>query len=121
MEYFSTLLNPAAKKESPDEKDGEPGEWEQVEDEKRTLPTISEIKKQAIKKLHAINHPEYNLPAELFKKKGKELIQHIHKFTTNIWEQKTLPHDWIICWDNMRTLSLYTKKAIYWNAQIIEE
>ena len=53
--------------------------------EEESLPTIEELE-MAVKKLKKYKAPESdNIPAELFKYGGNEIIKHMHTIIKEIW------------------------------------
>jgi sorting nexin-29 len=68
--------------------------------EEDSLPTIEEVE-MAVHKLKKRKAPGTdNIPEELFKYSGNELIKHLHTTIKEIWLKEIMPVDWnlsIIC------------------------
>ena len=68
--------------------------------EEESLPTIEEVE-MAVPKLKKHKAPGTdNIPAELFKYGGNEIIKHLHTIIKEIWSTEKMPTDWnlsIIC------------------------
>jgi hypothetical protein len=68
--------------------------------EEDTSPTIEEVE-MAVQKLKKHNAPGMdNIPAELCKYGGNELVKHLHTIIKEIWLKEKMPTDWnisIIC------------------------
>jgi sorting nexin-29 len=67
---------------------------------RKTPPTLEEVEKE-IKKLKKHKAAETdNIPAELYKYGGNELVKHLHTIIKEIWLKEKMPTDWnssIIC------------------------
>jgi sorting nexin-29 len=67
---------------------------------RKTSPAIEEVE-MAVQKLKKYKAPGMdNIPAELFKYSGNELVKHLHTIIREIWLQEKIPTDWnlsIIC------------------------
>jgi hypothetical protein len=55
-------------------------------------PNMDEVEK-AIKRLNNRTPGPNNIPGELFKKGGKELLNRMHAVMTNTWEVEEMPKD----------------------------
>jgi hypothetical protein len=62
--------------------------------EEESLPTIGEVE-MTVQKLKKHRAPGTdNIPAELFKYGGKEIIKHLHTIIKEIWSTEKMPTDW---------------------------
>ena len=68
--------------------------------EEDTTPTVEEVE-MAVQKLRNYKAPgTNNIPAELFKYGGNELVKHLHTIIKDIWQKEKMPTEWnvsIIC------------------------
>ena len=68
--------------------------------EEDTTPTVEEVE-MAVQKLRNYKAPGTdNIPAELFKYGGNELVKHLHTIIKEIWQKEKMPMEWnvsIIC------------------------
>ena len=68
--------------------------------EEDITPTVEEVE-MAVQKLRNYKAPGTdNIPAELFKNGGNELVKHLHTIIKEIWQKEKMPTEWnvsIIC------------------------
>ena len=68
--------------------------------EEDSAPTVEEVE-EAVQKLKNYKAPETdNIPAELFRYGGNELVKHLHIIIKDIWQKEKMPTEWklsIIC------------------------
>ena len=68
--------------------------------EEDSAPTVEEVE-MAVQKLKNYKVPGTdNIPAELFKYGGNELVKHLHTIIKDIWQKEKMPTEWnvsIIC------------------------
>jgi len=68
--------------------------------EEDSTPTVEEVE-MAVQKLKNYKAPGTdNIPVELFKYGGNELVKHLHTIIKDIWQKETMPTEWnvsIIC------------------------
>ena len=85
-EHFSELLNGM-------EQDGGPTTMQdyEVTNEEDTIPTVEEVER-AVHKLRNYKAPGTdNIPADLFKYGGNELVKHLHTIIKDIWKKEKMP------------------------------
>jgi len=94
-DHFHELLNST-------EQDKGPSIMQDYKDtnEEDTTPTVEEVE-MAVQKLRNYKAPGTdNIPAELFKYGGDELVKHLHPIIKDIWQKEKMPAEWnvsIIC------------------------
>jgi len=75
--------------------------------EEDSAPTVEEVE-MAVQKLKNYKAPGTdNIPAELFKYGGSELVKHLHNIIKDIWQKKYLPTEW-----NASIIAPYIKREI---------
>jgi hypothetical protein len=95
-EHFNELLNEGASEQA----DSRRRTYEEEDGKEFPSPSLNEVK-NAFNSLKNNKAPgDDNLPAELFKAGGENLIRLVHELISSVWSEQSLPKEWktaVIC------------------------